>query len=176
NRDSLGVSKIVVSGESGGGNLSIATALKANKEGWIGKIDGIYAQCPYISNEWAEKSTALPSLFENDDFFLNVSSMGALAKVYDPEGANSNDPLCWPYVATNADLSGLPPHVISVNELDPLRDEGLAFFHKLLQAGVPAVGRTVNGTCHAGDCLLRLSLPEVYLATISDIKSFCDKL
>ena len=176
NRDSLGVSKIVVSGESGGGNLSIATALKANKEGWIDKIDGIYAQCPYISNEWVEKSTALPSLFENDDFFLNVSSMGALAKVYDPEGANSNDPLCWPYVATNADLSGLPPHVISVNELDPLRDEGLAFFHKLLQAGVPAVGRTVNGTCHAGDCLLRLSLPEVYLATISDIKSFCDKL
>ena len=30
-RDELGVSKIVVSGESGGGNLSIATALKAKR-------------------------------------------------------------------------------------------------------------------------------------------------
>ena len=25
-------------------------------------------------------------------------------------------------------LKGLPPHAITVNELDPLRDEGLAFF------------------------------------------------
>ena len=128
------------------------------------------------ANEWAEKSTALPSLFENDDYFLNVSSMGALAKVYDPEGAHSNDPLCWPYLATSADLSGLPPHVISVNELDPLRDEGLAFFHKLLKAGVPAVGRTLNGTCHAGDCLLRGALPDVYLSTIRSIKTFADNL
>ena len=176
NRESLGISKIIVSGESGGGNLCIATGLKAKKEGWIDKIDGVYAQCPYISNEWAEKSTALPSLFENDDYFLNVSSMGALAKVYDPEGVNANDPLCWPYVATNADLSGLPPHVISVNELDPLRDEGLAFFHKLLAAGVSAVGRTLNGTCHAGDCLLRDALPDVYLSTIRSIKSFADSL
>ena len=35
NRERLGVSTIVVSGESGGGNLSLATALKANREGWI---------------------------------------------------------------------------------------------------------------------------------------------
>jgi len=33
-RDDLGVSEIVVSGESGGGNLSIATALNAKREGW----------------------------------------------------------------------------------------------------------------------------------------------
>ena len=49
NREDLGVSTVVISGESGGGNLSIATALKANREGWIDGIDGVYAQCPYIS-------------------------------------------------------------------------------------------------------------------------------
>jgi acetyl esterase len=65
---------------------------------------------------------------------------------------------------------------VSVNELDPLRDEGLAYFHKLLAAGVKAVSRTVNGTCHAGDCLLRAALPDVYQATISDMKSFADSL
>ena len=32
NRDELGISTIVISGESGGGNLSLATALKANQE------------------------------------------------------------------------------------------------------------------------------------------------
>jgi acetyl esterase len=176
NRATLGVSKIIVSGESGGGNLCIATALKANKEGWVNKIAGIYAQCPYISNAWEPKSADLPSLFENDNYLINVSSMGALAKIYDPKGTNNQNPLCWPYVAKASDLKGLPPHVVSVNELDPLRDEGLAYFHKLLAAGVKAVSRTVNGTCHAGDCLLRAALPDVYQATISDMKSFADSL
>ena len=42
----------------------------------------------------------------------------------------------------------MPPHVISVNELDPLRDEGLDYYRRLLRAGVSAVGRMVAGTCH----------------------------
>jgi acetyl esterase len=99
-----------------------------------------------------------------------------LARVYDPSGDNATNPLAWPYYASVANLVGLPPHVISVNQLDPLRDEGLAYFRKLLDAGVSAVSRTVNGTCHAGDCLFRAAMPDVYLATIRDIKSFADSL
>jgi acetyl esterase/lipase len=176
NRDSLGVSKIVLSGESGGGNLSLATALKANREGWIDAIDGVYAQCPYISNAYADPPAELASLVENDEYFLACENMGALAKAYDPEGANATNPLAWPYHAGPDELKGLPPHVISVNELDPLRDEGLAYFRKLLGSGVSAVGHTVNGTCHAGDCLFRTAMPDVYLATIRDIKGFADSL
>ena len=176
NREQLGISTIVVSGESGGGNLSAAIALKAKAEGWIDEIGGIYSQCPYISNEWANKTPDLPSLFENDDYLLNVSMMGALAKVYDPNDENASNPLCWPYVAETADLVGLPPHVISVNQLDPLRDEGLRYFQKLLAAGVSVASRTVNGTCHAGDCLFRGAMPEVYAATIRDINGFARSL
>ncbi len=99
NRESLGVSTVIMSGESGGGNLSIATTLKASKEGWLEQIAGVYAMCPYISNAYASKDPHLASLFENDDYFLNVANMGALAKAYDPDGANAENALCWPYHA-----------------------------------------------------------------------------
>ena len=73
-------------------------------------------------------------------------------------------------------LHGLPPHVISVNELDHLRDEGLRYYQKLMAAEVPVYSRTVNGTCHAGDVLFRKATPDVYAATLRDIKGFADSL
>ncbi len=176
NKARLGISQLVVSGESGGGNLTIATTLKAKRDGKLDQIDGVYAQCPYISGLYGTKSPDLPSLYENDEYFLDCKQMAVMTKVYDPTVENATNPLAWPYHATTADLEGLPPHVISVNELDPLRDEGLAYFRKLLAAGVPAISRTVNGTCHAGDCIFRDALPDVYLATIRDIKGFADSL
>jgi len=176
NRDALGISKVIISGESGGGNLSIATALNAKQEGWIGDVAGVYAQCPYISNAYADPIAELTSLFENDNYLLNVENMGALAKVYDPDAANATNPLAWPMHAERSDLEGLPPHVISVNQLDPLRDEGLVYYRNLLDAGVSAVSRTVNGTCHAGDCLFLDAMPDVWHATVRDIKGFADSL
>ena len=49
------------------------------------------------------------------------------------------------------DSAELPPHTISVNELDPLRDEGLIYARRLAVAGVPTVSRTVNGTSFDAD-------------------------
>lgn len=172
----LGITTLIVSGESGGGNLTLATTLRAKRDGLIDEIDGAYALCPYISNAWASPVAELTSLFENDGYFLEVSMMGALARVYDPTGAHDTDPLAWPLHAGPEDLAGLPPHVISVNQLDPLRDEGLAYARKLLDAGVPVVSRTVNGTCHAGDMIFPVAMPDVYAATIRDIKGFADSL
>jgi acetyl esterase len=172
----LGITKLIVSGESGGGNLTLATAMRAKREGSIEAIDGVYALCPYISNTWASPAPELTSLFENDGYFLDVAMMGALAKVYDPSGEHSTDPLAWPLHADIEDLAGLPPHVISVNQLDPLRDEGLLYARKLLDAGVPVISRTVNGTCHAGDLIFSAAMPDVYQATIRDLKGFADSL
>ncbi len=176
NKATLGISKIVVSGESGGGNLSLAVTLKAKKDDKLEQIDGTYALCPYISNAWADKIPDLPSLYENDDYFLNCSMLGACAVAYDPAHENDHNPLCWPYFAEAGDLQGLPPHVISVNELDPLRDEGLKYFQMLMASGVSAYSRTVNGTCHGGDVIFRKAIPEVFGATIRDIKGFADSL
>lgn len=62
--------------------------------------------------------------------------------------------------------------MISVNELDPLRDEGLQYYRRLLRAGVPAVGRVVAGTCHGGDLLFGAAMPEVFAASVRDVSGF----
>ena len=175
-KTSLGLSKIVIAGESGGGNLTLATTLKAKRDGVVNEVAGAYAMCPYISNSYSSKDPILPSLYENDGFFLDVGGLGVLARLYSPDGSADRDPLAWPLLATVEELRGLPPHVISVNQLDPLRDEGLAYFTKLLEAGVSATSRTVNGTCHAGDLIFRVALSDVFLSTVRDIKGFVDSV
>ncbi len=175
-RDALGISSIVISGESGGGNLCIATTLKANREGWVDQIDGVFAMCPYISGAYADPPPALLSLYENDGYMLSGEQMAALVTVYDPKGEHHANPLAWPLTAQPDDLTGLPPHIISVNELDPLRDEGLAFYRKLVRAGVSAVARTVHGTTHAGDLSFPDVTPELYQDTLRSLKGFAASL
>lgn len=175
NRDALGISNVVISGESGGGNLCLATALKANREGWIEQIAGVYSCCPYISGTYDPQPPELVSLVEND--LMGVTSlMQQWVRAYDPDGANSRNALAWPYHATPDDLAGLPPHTVSVNELDQLRDEGLVYARKLMAAGVPTISRTVNGTHHGGDTEYWGALPHVCHATVRDIQSFAASL
>ena len=167
-------SGIVVSGESGGGNLALASCLKAKQDKRVGAIDGVYAQSPMISNRYLDKDPSLISLFENDGFGLDCQMMGTLSRVYDPSGANASNPLAWPFNANKEDLKDLPPHFISVCELDPLRDEGIAYTNKLRRAGVTASSRTINGITHVADMVYRSAMPDVYDASVADVKRFAD--
>ncbi len=175
NRDALGISNVVISGESGGGNLCLATALKAKREGWIDEIAGVYSCCPYISGTYDPPAPELVSLVENDLMGTRALTQ-QWATAYDPGGANTRNPLAWPYHATPADLEGLPPHTVSVNELDELRDEGLLYARKLMRAGVPTISRTVNGTHHGGDTEYWGAAPHVCRATVRDIQGFAASL
>jgi acetyl esterase/lipase len=172
NRRDLGVSHLVVNGESGGGNLTLSVAHKAKREGWVQQIAGFYANCPFISNRWYEPPDDLPSLRECDGYFISLQQAQVLGSIYNPDKSHWDDPACFAGVATDNDLTDLPPHVISVNELDPMRDEGLDYYRRLLRAGVPAVGRMVAGTCHGGDLLLPAVLPEVFNASVRDLSGF----
>jgi len=175
-RGTLDISKIVVSGESGGGNLSLATTLKAKQDGTLARIDGVYGMCPYISGAYGAPPAELPSLIENDGYILDGGMMAAMVKVYTPDDTERTNPLAWPLHASKTDLTGLPPHFIAVNELDPLRDEGLAYYRKLLEAGVPCVGKTIHGTPHAGDQMFGAAIPDVFADTLRSIYGFAQSL
>ena len=172
NKAELNISSMIVSGESGGANLSLATTLKAKQEGWLDKIDGIYALCPYIHGSYAEQPNELPSLVENDTYGLGQDFMMVLAKCYDPFEDNKLNPLAWPYHASVDELKGLPPHVISVNELDPLRDEGLEYYRKLSAAEVSVVGKTIAGTTHGTELVYPDVTPDIVADTLNSIYNF----
>jgi len=161
--------RIVVAGESGGGNLSIATVLKLKQDGDLGLIKGLYALCPYISGVWPHEDH--PSSVENNGLLLDLhNNRGAVA--YGIEALEAKNPLAWPSFATVDDLKGLCPTVISVNECDPLRDEGIVFYRRLLQAGVAARCRQVMGTIHGSE-VFSICCPDISRDTAADMAGFC---
>jgi acetyl esterase len=161
--------RIVVAGESGGGNLTLATGMKLLRDGDIGIVRGLYALCPYISGEWPLPE--YPSSVENNGILLNLhSNRGAMS--YGIEAFEARDPLAWPRFATADDVRGLPPVVILVNECDPLRDEGIAFYRLLLANGVQARCRQSMGTMH-GTELFPIACPDISHDTARDIAAFC---
>jgi len=171
NAASLGIdpARIIVAGESGGGNLTLATGLKLKQDGDLGVIRGLYALCPYIAGSWPQER--FPSSVENNGILLDLhNNRGALA--YGIEAFEKQDPLAWPSFAKEDDVEGLVPTIISVNECDPLRDEGIEFYRLLLRAGVPARCRQVMGTIH-GTEIFAISCPDVSRETASSIAHFC---
>jgi len=169
--DRLGIdpNRIIVAGESGGGNLTLATGLRLKQEGSLGLIQGLYALCPYIAGEWPLPEN--PSSEENNGILLDLhNNSGAMG--YGIQEVEKRNPLAWPGFASEEDVKGLVPTVISVNECDPLRDEGIGFYRLLTRAGVPARCRQVMGTIH-GTEIFPIACPEISRDTAVSVADFC---
>jgi acetyl esterase len=160
--------RVIVAGESGGGNLTLATGLKLKRDGDMGLISGLYALCPYIAGSWPRED--LPSSVENNGIFLDLHhNRGAMS--YGIEEFEKKNPLAWPGFAGPEDVAGLVPVVISVNECDPLRDEGIAFYRVLINNGVSAKCRQVMGTIH-GTEMVPIMCPDISRQTAQSIVDF----
>src|SRR5271156_5177815 len=89
---SLGIDpeRIVIAGESGGGNLALAAGMKLKQDGDLGLVQGLYAMCPFIAGEWPLPQN--PSSSENDRILISVSGNRS-AMGYGIEAFKARNPL-----------------------------------------------------------------------------------
>lgn len=122
-------SKIVVAGDSAGGNLSAAVALKARDEG----TPTLAAQIMYYP---AVDLTDTPYESKRnfmDGYGLSSASGQKFEEAY-VAGADATDPYLSPVRAEN--LSNLPPALIVTGGFDPLTGSAQAYAEKLKASGV----------------------------------------
>ena len=122
-------SRIVVAGDSAGGNLATVTAIRVRDEGGP-KLAGqllIYPVTDYHSPGTASYS-------ENaEGYGLSRAGMAWFWHHYLADPKDAMHPHASPI---RADLKGLPPALVFTAEYDVLRDEGEDYAHKLREAGV----------------------------------------
>jgi acetyl esterase len=141
--ESLGgdAGRLVVAGDSAGGNLAAVAALMARDRGGPGIAFQLLIY-PVID---AAQDTA--SYQENSDgYFLTAAYMRWFWEQYLGPHGDPRSPYASPIRCP--DLSGLPPAHIVTAECDPLRDEGEAYGRALEQAGVPATVVRYEGMFH----------------------------
>jgi acetyl esterase len=133
--------RILLGGDSAGGNLALATALLLRDTDGPA-LRGVLANYP-VSD--ARFDTPSYREFGAGGYGLNTERMAFYWSVYVPHDIDRLHPLAAPL---RADLSGLPPVLVLLAELDVLRSEGEALVAKLRLAGVPVETETFAGVVH----------------------------
>ncbi|WP_033343201.1 alpha/beta hydrolase fold domain-containing protein [Catenuloplanes japonicus] len=141
----LGVdpARIAVMGESAGGTLAAATAIRARTEGIpLARQILVY---PVLDNrEVAPDPELLP--FSADLYTLKITQWRSLLG-----DAWSGDAPATIVPARLDDHAGLAPAYVEVGELDALRDEAVAYAGRLWSAGVSAELHVLPGLTHGWD-------------------------
>ncbi len=131
--------RLVLIGDSAGGNLVAGLTLRAREEGWQG-IAGQALIYPglggdLVSGSYADMANA-PGLSTAD-----------VAYYRDILQAPADDIFAFPLLVD--DFRGLPPTFISVAHFDPLRDDGRHYAARLLEAGINVWFREEPQMVHA---------------------------
>jgi acetyl esterase len=133
--------RIFVGGDSAGGNLALATALLLRDTGGPA-LAGVLANYPVSDSRF---DTPSYREFGTGGYGLSTERMAFYWSVYVPHDIDRLHPLAAPL---RADLTGLPPVMVLLAELDVLRSEGEALVAKLRASGVVVETETFAGTVH----------------------------
>lgn len=142
NAEALGTQpgRIVVAGESAGGNLAAVVAREATEAGIAPAFQLLF--CPITD---LSRKTRSYSLFA-EGYVLTEAQMDWFRDNYLSKPSHATDPRASPLLA--AEFAGLPPGYIAVSGFDPLRDEGEEYARRLRDAGVAVALRRHPGLVH----------------------------
>lgn len=143
--DQLGIApdRVAVAGSSSGACLAAAVALLTRDRG------GPPLCFQLLNSPVLDDRLETPSMTEFTD--TPVWDRGSALLSWNYYLGERDD---IPYYAAPAradDLSGLPPAYIATGQFDPLRDEGILYGLRLLQAGVAAEIHNFPGAYHGSD-------------------------
>lgn len=134
--------RIMVAGDSAGGNMAAVIALRLRDEGGP-ELCGQMLLYPVTDYH----TPGTPSYAENaDGYGLTRDTMEWFWAHYLNSPAEAANPLASPLRAR--DVTGLPPAYVSSAEYDPLRDEAERYGMRLREAGVPTVITRFAGMNH----------------------------
>ncbi len=133
--------RIVVGGDSAGGNLAAVVCLLARDKGGpkIAQQTLIYPVTDFHRRHPSHKKYA-------EGHLLTSAGQDWFAGHYLRSDADKDDWRASPLLAE--DLSGLPPAIVITAEFDPLHDEGKAYADRLSAAGVPVSYHSYDGMLH----------------------------
>ena len=133
-------SRLVVGGDSSGGNLAAALALRLRRHG-SPQPAAQFLLYPTVDRR--AQSASYDRFAEGHN--LTAAMMRWYWQAYDPDG-QADDPELSPLAA--GDVAGLAPAVVAVAAADVLRDEGLAYAGRLRERGVPVRLVACDGMIH----------------------------
>lgn len=133
---------IVVAGESAGANLVTACAIRARDEDGP-RIVAQLLSCPPTDHDF---ETASYVEIGSKNWLLSRADMQWFWNHYCPVTVDRSNPLISPLRVASA--ANLPPAFLLVAELDPLRDEGIAYGALLQRDGVPTIVKEGKGMLH----------------------------
>ncbi len=146
NVQELGViaDRIIVAGHSAGGGIAAAVTLKATDTDDV-KIAFQIPVYPMLDDRQESESAR-----DNDSAGWNskANNMGWAAYLSGLKGQGREVP-AYAAPARAHDYSKLPPAITFVGDLEPFRDETLAYVDHLKSAGVPVTFRLFEGCYHA---------------------------
>ena len=150
NHEELGIDpqRLAVAGLSAGGNLAAAVALMARDR----KGPALCLQMPLYGE--LDYRLETPSAHEITDpkVWCRDNCEKSWEKVLSP----GHLPTQYESPALAKDLAGLPPLFSYIGQLDPGRDENIAYWTRMMEAGVPVEYHVFPGCYHC----FELSVPE----------------
>ena len=135
--------RLVLVGDSAGGNLAAATTLTLRDRGGV-QVDAQVLLYPCLR---PARGTPFGSYAENADGpLMTRREMVWFWDHYLRTDADGRDARAAPLLAD--DLGGLPPTTLVVAELDVLRDEGLEYARRLEDSGTEVTTTVYAGAAH----------------------------